>query len=129
MVFQLTLSGPLEGVDSFSVLEWHADAGDSFEAGDLLVEIETQKTIVEVRFAVTRRVNVKSPSAAATQVDSTCSPGTPYELRPRCCPAGGAARAFSPKQISLHECNPSRIRVAACYRFWAHVIESTEERR
>ncbi len=49
MVYQITVPGPKEGADSFAVLEWHKDLGDTFGAGDLLVEIETQKSVIEVR--------------------------------------------------------------------------------
>jgi pyruvate/2-oxoglutarate dehydrogenase complex dihydrolipoamide acyltransferase (E2) component len=36
-------------VEEIRVLEWHREAGEAVEKGDLLVELETHKAIVEVR--------------------------------------------------------------------------------
>ena len=36
-------------VEEIRVLEWHGDVGHKFGAGDLVVELETHKAIVEVR--------------------------------------------------------------------------------
>ena len=36
-------------VEEIRVLEWHREAGETVEKGDLLVELETHKAIVEVR--------------------------------------------------------------------------------
>jgi pyruvate/2-oxoglutarate dehydrogenase complex dihydrolipoamide acyltransferase (E2) component len=36
-------------VEEIRVLEWHGDVGHQFNAGDLVVELETHKAIVEVR--------------------------------------------------------------------------------
>jgi pyruvate/2-oxoglutarate dehydrogenase complex dihydrolipoamide acyltransferase (E2) component len=36
-------------VEEIRVLEWHGDVGHRFSAGDLVVELETHKAIVEVR--------------------------------------------------------------------------------
>src|ERR1700748_1521010 len=36
-------------VEEIRVLEWHGEVGHQFNAGDLLVELETHKAIVEVR--------------------------------------------------------------------------------
>jgi pyruvate/2-oxoglutarate dehydrogenase complex dihydrolipoamide acyltransferase (E2) component len=38
-------------VEEIRVLEWHGKVGHRFSAGDLLVELETHKAIVEVRAA------------------------------------------------------------------------------
>lgn len=36
-------------VEEIRVLEWHGDVGHQFNSGDLVVELETHKAIVEVR--------------------------------------------------------------------------------
>jgi pyruvate/2-oxoglutarate dehydrogenase complex dihydrolipoamide acyltransferase (E2) component len=36
-------------VEEIRVLEWHGDIGHQFNTGDLVVELETHKAIVEVR--------------------------------------------------------------------------------
>ena len=51
MLYQLALLGPIEGVDSFSVLEWSLREGDLFEAGSLIVELEAEKAIIQLRAA------------------------------------------------------------------------------
>ncbi len=51
MLYQLILPGPIEGVDSFSVLEWSVREGDLFEAGSLIVELEAEKAIIQLRAA------------------------------------------------------------------------------
>jgi pyruvate/2-oxoglutarate dehydrogenase complex dihydrolipoamide acyltransferase (E2) component len=38
-------------VEEIRVLEWHGEVGHHFNAGDLMVELETHKAIVEVRAA------------------------------------------------------------------------------
>jgi pyruvate/2-oxoglutarate dehydrogenase complex dihydrolipoamide acyltransferase (E2) component len=38
-------------VEEIRVLEWHGAVGHHFNAGDLMVELETHKAIVEVRAA------------------------------------------------------------------------------
>jgi pyruvate/2-oxoglutarate dehydrogenase complex dihydrolipoamide acyltransferase (E2) component len=40
---------PVADVEEIRVLEWHGDVGHRFNAGDLVVELETHKAIVEVR--------------------------------------------------------------------------------
>ncbi len=51
MIYKLVVPGPIEDVDEVRVLEWHGAAGRIFEAGDLIVELETHKALVEVRAA------------------------------------------------------------------------------
>ncbi|MGA3037483.1 MAG: lipoyl domain-containing protein [Vulcanimicrobiaceae bacterium] len=48
MTYALVVGGTKEAVD-VRLLEWHADPGDAVIAGDLIVELETHKVIVEVR--------------------------------------------------------------------------------
>jgi pyruvate/2-oxoglutarate dehydrogenase complex dihydrolipoamide acyltransferase (E2) component len=40
---------PVADVEEIRVLEWHGDVGHRFNSGDLVVELETHKAIVEVR--------------------------------------------------------------------------------
>jgi pyruvate/2-oxoglutarate dehydrogenase complex dihydrolipoamide acyltransferase (E2) component len=40
---------PVADVEEIRVLEWHGEVGDRFKSGDLIVELETHKAIVEVR--------------------------------------------------------------------------------
>ena len=40
---------PVADVEEIRVLEWHGEPGHQFSAGDLVVELETHKAIVEVR--------------------------------------------------------------------------------
>ena len=49
MIYQLAVPGPVEDVDEMRVLEWHGDVGRAFAAGELIVELETYKAVVEVR--------------------------------------------------------------------------------
>lgn len=51
MIYQLQVPGPVPDVEEVRVLEWHGDIGQVFEAGSLVVELETHKAIVEVRTA------------------------------------------------------------------------------
>jgi pyruvate/2-oxoglutarate dehydrogenase complex dihydrolipoamide acyltransferase (E2) component len=49
MIYALVVPGPIEDVSEVRVLEWHGAPGAAFSTGDLLVELETHKAIVEVR--------------------------------------------------------------------------------
>ncbi|WP_165228282.1 2-oxoglutarate dehydrogenase [Aquisphaera insulae] len=63
MIYQLVLPGPIEGVDDFCVLEWHRDEAQDVAAGGLIVELETQKTIIQLRAAapvVLRRIGCRA---------------------------------------------------------------------
>lgn len=51
MIYKLVVPGPIEDVEEVRVLEWHGTAGHTFEAGELIVELETHKALVEVRAA------------------------------------------------------------------------------
>ena len=50
MTYVLVVGGTKEAVD-VRLLEWHAQPGDALAPGDLIVELETHKVIVEVRAA------------------------------------------------------------------------------
>ena len=49
MIYALTVPGPIEDVQEVRVLEWHGVAGQVFAVGELVVELETDKALVEVR--------------------------------------------------------------------------------
>ena len=49
MIYTLTVPGPIEDVDEVRVLEWHGQVGHAFAVGELIVELETHKALVEVR--------------------------------------------------------------------------------
>ena len=49
MIYNLSVPGPIEDVEEVRVLEWHSTVGGVCEAGELIVEMETHKAIVEVR--------------------------------------------------------------------------------
>jgi pyruvate/2-oxoglutarate dehydrogenase complex dihydrolipoamide acyltransferase (E2) component len=51
MIYQLTVPAAVPGVEEIRILEWHKEAGAAIEAGELLVELETHKAIIEVRAA------------------------------------------------------------------------------
>ncbi len=49
MIYKVTVPAVAEDVEEIRVLEWHGDAGQAFQPGDLVVELETHKALVEVR--------------------------------------------------------------------------------
>lgn len=49
MIYKLLVPGPIEDVEQVRVLEWHAEVGEACEVGQLVVELETHKALVEVR--------------------------------------------------------------------------------
>ena len=49
MIYALAVPGPIEDVEEVRVLEWHGQPGRSFAVGELVVELETHKALVEVR--------------------------------------------------------------------------------
>jgi pyruvate/2-oxoglutarate dehydrogenase complex dihydrolipoamide acyltransferase (E2) component len=48
MIYQISVPAVAD-VEEIRVLEWHGDLGHRFNDGDLIVELETHKAIVEVR--------------------------------------------------------------------------------
>jgi pyruvate/2-oxoglutarate dehydrogenase complex dihydrolipoamide acyltransferase (E2) component len=48
MIYSLTLPMGIEDVEEVRVLEWHGEPGHQFQAGDLVVELETHKALIEV---------------------------------------------------------------------------------
>jgi pyruvate/2-oxoglutarate dehydrogenase complex dihydrolipoamide acyltransferase (E2) component len=49
MIYALTVPTGIEDVEDVRVLEWAKQIGDEFGKGDLLVELETHKALVEIR--------------------------------------------------------------------------------
>ena len=49
MIYKLAVPGPIEDVEEVRVLEWHGVVGHAFAPGELVVELETHKALVEVR--------------------------------------------------------------------------------
>jgi pyruvate/2-oxoglutarate dehydrogenase complex dihydrolipoamide acyltransferase (E2) component len=49
MIYQLSVPAAVPGVEEIRILEWHKEPGAAIEAGDLLVELETHKAVIEVR--------------------------------------------------------------------------------
>jgi pyruvate/2-oxoglutarate dehydrogenase complex dihydrolipoamide acyltransferase (E2) component len=49
MIYRLEVPGPIEDVEEIRVLEWHGAQGRVFAPGDMIVELETHKAVVEVR--------------------------------------------------------------------------------
>ncbi len=49
MILQLTVPAVEKDVEEIRVLEWHGEPGHAFRAGELIVEFETYKALVEVR--------------------------------------------------------------------------------
>ncbi|MBS0476655.1 MAG: lipoyl domain-containing protein [Proteobacteria bacterium] len=49
MIYQLSVPAAVPGVEEIRILEWHGEPGAAFESGDMIVELETHKAVVEVR--------------------------------------------------------------------------------
>lgn len=49
MIYTLTVPGTIEDTKELRVLEWHRAASTRVGPGDLLVELETHKVLIEVR--------------------------------------------------------------------------------
>jgi len=49
MIYALVVPSGMGDVEEVRVLEWHGEVGHAFVAGDLIVELETHKALVEVR--------------------------------------------------------------------------------
>jgi pyruvate/2-oxoglutarate dehydrogenase complex dihydrolipoamide acyltransferase (E2) component len=49
MIYKISVPSVGEDVEEIRVLEWHGAPGHNFVPGDLIVEMETHKALVEVR--------------------------------------------------------------------------------
>ncbi len=61
MILQVTVPAMADDVEEIRILEWHGEPGRVFQPGELIVEFETYKALVEVRASqagVLRRVLV-----------------------------------------------------------------------
>jgi pyruvate/2-oxoglutarate dehydrogenase complex dihydrolipoamide acyltransferase (E2) component len=53
MLYKLLLPGPIVDLFEVRVLEWHGSPGTQFNSGDLVVELDTHKAVVEMRASST----------------------------------------------------------------------------
>ncbi len=49
MIYQLCVPGMVADVEEIRVLEWHGAPAKHFSPGEMIVELETHKALVEVR--------------------------------------------------------------------------------
>ena len=49
MLYQLQVPGPIPDVNEVRVLQWYGVPGHAFATGELMVELETHKAVVEIR--------------------------------------------------------------------------------
>lgn len=49
MIYHLSVPAAVSGVVEIRILEWHGEPGTTFGKGDMIVELETHKAVVEVR--------------------------------------------------------------------------------
>jgi len=49
MIYRLDVPELGQDAGEIRVLEWHGDVGAAFDVGDMIVELETHKAVVEIR--------------------------------------------------------------------------------
>src|ERR1700761_7877519 len=49
MIYKMSVPAADPDVQEFRILEWHYGPDDAVEAGELIIELETHKAVVEVR--------------------------------------------------------------------------------
>jgi pyruvate/2-oxoglutarate dehydrogenase complex dihydrolipoamide acyltransferase (E2) component len=49
MIYKIVVPSVAEDVEEIRILEWHGTPGHKFASGDLIVEMETHKALVEIR--------------------------------------------------------------------------------
>jgi pyruvate/2-oxoglutarate dehydrogenase complex dihydrolipoamide acyltransferase (E2) component len=49
MIYQLTVPAAVPGVEEIRILEWHKEPGAEIASGEMIVELETHKAVIEVR--------------------------------------------------------------------------------
>jgi pyruvate/2-oxoglutarate dehydrogenase complex dihydrolipoamide acyltransferase (E2) component len=49
MIYRLSVPATIENCDSVRILEWHRRPGQHVAPGDLVLEMETHKALIEVR--------------------------------------------------------------------------------
>ena len=50
-VYALLVPGPINDMVDVRILQWHREEGAELSVGDLIVELETSKAVVEIRAA------------------------------------------------------------------------------
>lgn len=51
MIYQLSVPAAVPSVQEIRILEWHKVPGEQTEPGDVIVEFETHKAVIEIRAA------------------------------------------------------------------------------
>jgi pyruvate/2-oxoglutarate dehydrogenase complex dihydrolipoamide acyltransferase (E2) component len=51
VIYQLSVPDAVEGVEEIRILEWHQEPAATIDVGDLIVELETHKAVVQIRAA------------------------------------------------------------------------------
>ena len=51
MVYALLVPGPINDMVDVRILQWHREEGAPVSTGDLILELETTKAVVEIRAA------------------------------------------------------------------------------
>ena len=85
MIYQISVPGLVADVEEIRVLEWHDGIGHEFDAGDLIVELETHKALVEVRAGqkgVLRQILVEEGNWQKTGFPLCLMSDTPNEPLP-----------------------------------------------
>ena len=49
MLYRLAIPQEDQEIEEVRVLEWHKKEGESIVSGDLLIELETDKSVIEIR--------------------------------------------------------------------------------
>jgi pyruvate/2-oxoglutarate dehydrogenase complex dihydrolipoamide acyltransferase (E2) component len=84
MIYKLDVPELSEDAGEVRVLEWHGQAGDAFEPGAMIIELETHKAIVEIRAGqptVLRKINVAAGEWCVSGAPlGLCSDGADEEL-------------------------------------------------
>lgn len=87
MLYKLQLQQPIEDVDELRVLQWHAAEGEAVCEGALVVELETYKSVIEVRAgqaAVLRRILQPEGAWQKTQQPLAVLSDEAHEPLPTC---------------------------------------------
>lgn len=85
MITRLTVPGAVPDVSEIRVLEWHGAEGTAFGLGDMVVELETHKAVIEVRAAaaaILRRILCPAGTWGAVGASLALLSDTPHEPLP-----------------------------------------------
>ncbi|MDE8349750.1 MAG: lipoyl domain-containing protein [Acidocella sp.] len=75
MIYKLSVPAIAEDIEEFRVLEWYGGVGTLFNSGDMIVELETHKAIIEMRAGQTGILRV-----IAVPDGAWCKIGVPLGL-------------------------------------------------